>query len=319
MTQPPLVSVIIPTYNRATTVGLSIDSALAQTYRPLEIIVVDDGSTDATHDTLLSYGDRIRPIRRENGGPSAARNTGAAAASGEIIAFLDSDDLWIPDKIERQVRLMQQGGGKVPCCICNAALMGDDGPRTTSFQVGGVLSSMDEGYWLNPAPLIATRFILFNQVVAIRRSAFESVGGFDEGMRLLEDHDLAFRLALLGPWAFLSAPLVEKHEDGTGIGVQAMGDPTRHALAWKSVLERFIRQDLSHQPRVARLVATAITDVEFEIRAVQLRHGSSPFHRLLGRIFLRGLRLKGSIRRRLPSWPQVEASELPSAGASANP
>lgn len=304
---PPLVSVIIPAYNRAGTIARSIDSVLVQTYRWIEVIVVDDGSTDHTDEVVETYGDRVILIRQPNGGPSSARNTGAACAKGEIIAFLDSDDTWKPEKLERQVELMVHGGSEVPCCICNAALIEEDGTTRNSFEVSGVESELSEGYWLNPAPIIATRFVLFNQVVAIRRDAFEAVGGFKESMRLLEDHDLAFRLSLLGPWAFVSEPLVDKYNDSEGIGVLAMKDPTVHGSAWSNALKGFMKE--SHIPggEVDRCLRRNLRNVDVELRAVGLMRRPSVVARGTGRLLMLSLRVEGAIRRRLPSWPKIRA------------
>lgn len=105
--EPGLVSVLIPTFNRAYILGKTIESVLAQTYQPLEIIVVDDGSTDETRTLIESFGTRIRYIYQKNAGLAAARNMGLAAARGEFIAFQDSDDLWLPWKLQAQVALMR--------------------------------------------------------------------------------------------------------------------------------------------------------------------------------------------------------------------
>src|SRR5215212_11526906 len=102
----PLVSVVIPTYNRRRLVVEAVESALAQTYRPLEILVVDDGSTDGTEAELHRFGSAVRYLKQPNQGAAAARNRGIRAATGELVAFLDSDDLWAPAKIEKQVALM---------------------------------------------------------------------------------------------------------------------------------------------------------------------------------------------------------------------
>lgn len=303
----PLVSVIIPTYNRHDTVGRSIESVLLQTYRPMEVIVVDDGSTDSTLEVLEGYENAIRVVARANGGPSAARNSGVSVAKGEIIAFLDSDDTWRPEKLTRQIKLLLDGGSGVPCCVCNSSLMDDAGSAQTSFGVSNVDCGLKEGYWMNPAPLVATRFILFNQVVAIRKSAFEKVGGFKENMRLLEDHDLAFRLALLGPWAFVAEPLVEKYNDTEGVGVQAMRDPRRHSEAWSQVLAGFLREELDDYPDVERIVRRALMDVATEIRAVDLIHSGHWLSSRTGKLLMFSLRARGKIRRRLPSWPVVKA------------
>ena len=105
---PVLVSVVTPAFNVGWCVGRAIDSVLGQSLRELEIIVVNDGSTDDTRDVLAAYGDSIRAIDQANGGMSAARNTGIRAARGAFIAFLDADDWWLPEKLARQIDLMQR-------------------------------------------------------------------------------------------------------------------------------------------------------------------------------------------------------------------
>jgi glycosyltransferase involved in cell wall biosynthesis len=114
MSAEPLVSVIIPTYNRAGVICKSIDDVFRQTYKNIELIVIDDGSTDDTQATLRRYGSRIRWFTQANSGPSAARNRGLEVSRGDIIAFQDSDDLWEPTKLERQVRIMEKFGDVVP-------------------------------------------------------------------------------------------------------------------------------------------------------------------------------------------------------------
>lgn len=208
MNNGPLVSVIIPTYNRADLVGRAVDSVLGQTYRDIEVVVVDDGSTDGTQQALAKYGDRIRVIRQGNAGPAAARNRGVGLCRGGILAFLDSDDIWLPGKLKRQVDLLEKAGEKIPCCLCNCTMHYTNAPLTTSFLKAVLVAREDEGLWLNVARVVVTRFVLFNQTAAIRRWALDRVGGFDESLRLLEDYDLLLRLSLLGPWAFIREPLV---------------------------------------------------------------------------------------------------------------
>lgn len=312
---PPLVSVIIPTYNRADTIRRSIDSALAQSYRPIEVIVVDDGSSDATRDVLEDYGNRIIYIHQNNAGPSVARNTGVGLARGEFIAFLDSDDTWRPTKIARQVRLLLAGGERVPCCICNASLIDGDESTTSTFEVSDVISNLQEGFWMNPAPIIATRFILFNQVVMVRRAAFERVGGYKPQMRLLEDHDLAFRLAQLGPWAFIAEPLVAKDNSTNGIGVVATLDPLVHSQAWLTALEEILTEATSGNPKVAHLVRRALADVQTEIRAEKMLRNSNQLGRLVARIWLLVMQRRQALRRRLPGWPRVLALDTMPSGS----
>jgi len=213
MVKRPIVSVVIPTYNRAKMICATIDNVLKQTYRDFELIIVDDGSTDDTLSTLRSYGDRIRVISQANAGPAVARNRGAEAARGEIIAFQDSDDLWKPTKLERQVALLEKLGPSVPCCLCNVRMRVVEGKDVTSFDVSLIHPEHEEGLWLNVPEVLATRFLIFNQAVAIRRDVFERVGGFDTSLKYLEDYDLPLRLSLEGPWAFIREPLVIYGED----------------------------------------------------------------------------------------------------------
>jgi glycosyltransferase involved in cell wall biosynthesis len=207
MNSDPLVSVIIPTYNRSEIVLRAIDNVFQQTYRNLELIIVDDGSTDDTQSKLRKYGDRIRLITQSNAGPAVARNRGAKAARGEIIAFQDSDDLWKSTKLERQVALLTEYK-LAPCCLCNTLMSVVDGKKWTSFGDSLIDLQHPEGLWLNVSDVLATRFVLFNQAVAIRRKVFDKVGGFREDLRYLEDYDLPLRLSLEGPWAFIREPLV---------------------------------------------------------------------------------------------------------------
>src|SRR4051812_8939960 len=166
MSADPLVSVVIPTYNRAGIIGRTIDNIFEQTYRRFELIVVDDGSTDDTPATLAKYGSRIRAIRQNNAGPAIARNRGAAAAVGEIIAFQDSDDLWNPKKLERQVRSLQRHTSAL-CCLCNVQMPTSERGPSTSFDHSLIQPPEEEGLWLNPLDVLSTRFVLFNQAAAI--------------------------------------------------------------------------------------------------------------------------------------------------------
>jgi glycosyltransferase involved in cell wall biosynthesis len=205
----PLVSVIIPTYNRSSLICKTVENVLRQTYQKLEVIVVDDGSTDDSLERLRVFGSRIRVITQENGGPSAARNKGLEVASGEIIAFQDSDDEWLPTKLERQVSILDRAGKEVPCCICNATMHFRGKPPITSFNLAFIHPALPEGIWSNVAEVLSSTFILFNQCAAIRSDALRRVGGFDESLRFMEDYDLSLRLLSEGnSWAFISDPLV---------------------------------------------------------------------------------------------------------------
>ena len=194
---PPLVSVVIPTYNYGRYVTEAVDSALAQTYPAVEVIVVDDGSTDDTRERLAAYGDRIRYIYQANAGLSAARNTGIRAASGPFVAFLDSDDAFHPRKLELQMALFAA--------------------RPELGLVGTAQFSDEPRVWADIAPpapridlslddiVIRSRFAPSSAVA--RRECFAAVGEFDTDLRSVEDRDMWLRIAARFPVAAVEAPL----------------------------------------------------------------------------------------------------------------
>jgi glycosyltransferase involved in cell wall biosynthesis len=278
MTEQPLVSVIIPTYNRAGIVGGTIENLFQQTYRNIEVIVVDDGSTDNTQSKLEFYGYRIRWLAQKNAGPASARNHGIAMAKGEIIAFQDSDDAWHPTKIERQVSLLQRAGPSVVCCVCNSIVQLPH-CSVRAFEHAPVSFPIEEGIWLNAAEVLATRFFLFNQVVAVRREVLVRIGGFDESLRLMEDLQLALRLSLEGPWAFIREPLATRQEKGERTlgheatpritsennvrireGILRVVESSRELAPLKPMMEKALRRALRGRRAAELQSGTAVTD-----------------------------------------------------------
>ena len=294
-----LVSAIIPTYNRAKTIERAVNSVLAQTWKEMEIIVVDDGSTDQTVEILKAYGTQIRVIRQQNGGASAARNTGIKAATGEIISFLDSDDEWLPLKTERQVKLLQRTESSgVNCCVCNATMLFGTG-TVTSFAAAGLHPKLREGIWTNPAEVLTMNFLFFNQVAAVRREALDQSGYFREDLDIMEDYDLALRLSLLGPWAFIADPLVVWHEDaGSGLS-RNIGQLDLCRRVFK------ILNDLGNSAKFGPLLSSAPLLhrqrlLKRMIDALVLSSQPGRIHRLSGRLQLLCLKIHGAICRRLP-------------------
>lgn len=301
----PLVSVVIPTYNRASTIAKAVQSVLQQSYRAVEVIVVDDGSTDATQKILRPFASKIHVVHQTNVGPSSARNNGIKIATGTILAFLDSDDEWLPGKIEEQVALLNLGGKEMPCCVCNAFVLDNSGFRGTSFQIAGLRPTRESGRWVNPAEVLATRFLLFNQTVAVRREAVEKVGGFREDLWLLEDYDLALRLALLGNWGLISKPLVVKHNETGGIGVIAMNDKRRQLRARETALRGFLPEVTLSNGKIRQLIERALAAVQLEIRASNRAESPQIATRFGGHLLLAALRLGSAMQRRLPRWPKA--------------
>ena len=201
------VSVVIPTFNRADIVTKAIDSALAQTRPPDEVIVVDDGSSDDTRDRLKQYGDRIRYIHQDNAGVSIARNTGVLAARGEWIAFLDSDDEWVAEKLAIQLSDLMRHDGLI-AHVSDVAIIMSDGRQISPF---GVCGRQDvggaSGILARPlADLLTVPFM--TPAFVVRRNALIKAGLFDKEMSVYEDQDAFARVALQGPWGISTRQLV---------------------------------------------------------------------------------------------------------------
>jgi len=181
MNNQPLVSVIIPLYNNEKYICAALDSVFAQDHLNMEVIVVNDGSTDKSLMELEPYLDRIMLIDQVNGGASSARNTGILASAGKYVAFLDADDLWLPGKITAQVEFLESNGDFGLVCV-NLCRSGDK-EKVLINQSGWIMDSL-----LNSCEL-------WTSAVMVKRSVIDSVGVFDETLMVGEDYDLWLRIA----------------------------------------------------------------------------------------------------------------------------
>ena len=192
----PVVSVIVPAFNASRWIGMSLDSVIAQTLREIEVIVVDDGSVDDTPEVVAAIAQRdprVRLIRRDNGGVGAARNTGILAASGRFIAPLDADDLWDPEKLEKQVRRIEQRGKRTAMIYCWYEQVDEDGNilgACCPFTVEGVARRA----------IILRNFVGNASVPLFRAEAIEKTGLYltreeQKGVQGCEDWDMSIRLA----------------------------------------------------------------------------------------------------------------------------
>jgi glycosyltransferase involved in cell wall biosynthesis len=205
MPERPLVSVIVPAYNVECYVAAAIDSALAQTYAPVEVVVVDDGSTDRTAEVIAGYGDRVVTVSQENRGLAGARNSGIRAASGSILALLDADDLWLPERLDRMVPVLTGRPG-IGMVTSDAYVM-DETVRTTKRCYGDRRRYPFPAHEDEQLDIIAKRNFLFISVV-FRRELVDRCGTFDESMRRAEDYELWTRFLLSGSRAaFVPEPL----------------------------------------------------------------------------------------------------------------
>jgi glycosyltransferase involved in cell wall biosynthesis len=210
------VSVIIPTYNRCAMLLEAIDSVFAQTTEAFELIVIEDGSTDGTSEHLMRLGKSIRIERIEHSGPAAARNRGVALALAPLIAFLDSDDLWAPTKLERQLAFMRAN----PAC---AILQTDEIWIRNGRRVNpGVRHRKRAGDIF----IDSLRTCLISMSATMMRTdLFRSLGGFDEIMTAAEDYDLWLRILIDHEAGLLDEPLVTRrggHPDQTSATTPAI-------------------------------------------------------------------------------------------------
>jgi len=198
----PFFAVVIPVHNRPGELARAVDSVLAQTCRDFELVVVDDGSTDATSEVAASYGDRIRLIRQENAGVSAARNRGIAATRAPWIALLDSDDAWRPDKLARQRRFAEE---RPDCSILQAnEIWVRNGrrvnpPETHRKRDGRIFRESLARCMVSPS------------AVALRRDLFERYGPFDERLPACEDYDLWLRITAFEPVGLIDEDLLTRY------------------------------------------------------------------------------------------------------------
>jgi glycosyltransferase involved in cell wall biosynthesis len=239
----PLVSIIIPTRNREARVPAAIDSVLNQTQQDFELIVVDDGSTDATQEVLRAYGSRIACLRIDPAGPSAARNRGIAAAQADLIAFLDSDDLWLPRKLERQLAHYSSNGDVAVSQTREVWIR--NGVRVNARAKHRMHSGWIYEHCL---PLC----IVSPSSVMIHRRVFDHVGLFDESMPACEDYDLWLRIAPHYPIHLIDEELIIKY--GGHADQQSRRIPALDCLRIKAICKSLDSGDLNDDQRAAAVM-----------------------------------------------------------------
>ena len=196
------VSVIIPTYNRKHTLGRAIESIISQTIKPLEIIIVDDGSNDGTREWIKQEYPFIKYLNQNNSGVSASRNRGIFSANGNWIAFLDSDDEWIPEKLERQLSILSSDKEAVFCHTNEIWIR--NGTRVNQMRKhekygGYIFEKCLDMCRISPSSSI------------IKKEVFDHIGYFDESLIVCEDYDLWLRIAAHYKILFLDQPLIKKY------------------------------------------------------------------------------------------------------------
>ncbi|MFN0277451.1 MAG: glycosyltransferase family 2 protein [Pyrinomonadaceae bacterium] len=203
------ISVIIPNYNYGRYLRQAVQSALDQTLRPHEIIVVDDGSTDESKEILRGFGDSIKIIEQSNKGVAAARNNGAEIADGEFLAFLDADDYWHNEKLEKQMEKFDSDA-EIGFVHCGHSNVDENGVHLDDYISG------QEG-WVASELLRFQEVVIANTII-VRREVFKKVGGYDTNRELhpSEDWDLCYRLARVCKLGFVRESLLYYRQHGQG-------------------------------------------------------------------------------------------------------
>jgi glycosyltransferase involved in cell wall biosynthesis len=218
----PLVSVVIPVYNGERFLRESLESVFAQTYQDYEIVCVDDGSKDVSLTILNDYRDRIKVVQQANTGQAGARNTGVKTGIGKYIAFLDQDDRWYPQKLERQVAILE-ANPEAAMVHCDMDWIDDTGHVTQQSVTSATRRSTQNG--LTMTQLVGWDPNIYPSTMLVRRVAFDRIGGFAPELRCGEDIDLMLRLRQEGLFIFLEETGTQYRKHSTnfsGSGSDAM-------------------------------------------------------------------------------------------------
>lgn len=249
------IDVIIPAYNAAKFVGEAVESALAQTYPDKQIIVVDDGSTDATKQVLSKYEERIRYIYQSNQGVAAARNKGIHAGTGKYIAFLDADDIWYPEKLEKQIAVLENNQ-KAGFVYCDNFFVNEKRQLSESY---GYKVFLKKG---NILPDLFCRYFLITSSLLMRRACFEWIGYFDESLKVGEDYDFFLKLAFAFPAEVIEEKLWERRVSKTSLSRQDF------VLDWQTdinTLNKFIKKHKFFAELFKPIVDERLSECHFDL------------------------------------------------------
>lgn len=271
----PHLSVIIPTYNRTPLLLAAVQSVLAQSYGADEIIVADDGSAQPPRSLIEGLDPRVRFLQLPHRGrPAVTRNRALAVASGELVAFLDDDDLWRPDKLARQVALLDKDPA-LGFVYSDVERLQPDGSRSAPLlapqqkRSGPLLSSLIEDCYLHPSTVI------------VRRRLLDAAGGFDETLKSAEDYDLWLRLAARAPGGCVPLPLVAIRHSHASISQR------REIATYRAViraLERLAGKaplTVAQRLRLRRVLSRRYVHLSILLGARRRRLAASPLRRAL--------------------------------------
>ena len=265
-----LISVIIPTYNAAAFIEQALDSVLAQSYRQFEVLVVNDGSTDNTETIIKNYSDtRIRLISQDNGGLSNARNTGIRSARGDYLAFLDADDYWMPEKLNKQIELLKHHP-EIGFCSTHTRV---ETPEGVFLNV-----------WPCPEISISTLHTIFAQnatitgsgsSVMVKKELQIQAGFFDESLTSLEDIDMWMRYAAIAEYSCLSETLtvITKRPDSMSRNLATMRENAIKVLRKnKTLLDQSSQKSFWHSCYASMLCDYAKWEARSGLKKQSLLH-----------------------------------------------
>jgi len=264
----PFVSVVIPTYNRVQQTIAAIESVLAQTHPNFEIIVVDDGSTDGSGEAIQQFvsqrSNRNAPIHylsQPNQGAAGARNTGIARARGEYIAFLDSDDAWLPEKLEWQMRAVEQFKRECGACFTDARLVNNSGMDVSSFHLYGRHYQQTIGIDPDATVSLANSFSGFwVSTLLARADLVRQIGGFSPDISFVEDRDFHFRLSLVTSIAYVNKQLIRTDRTPSPPGSTCRPWDKTELQLWQQqhLLEKWLRMEPALPPELHRIVVRGL-------------------------------------------------------------
>lgn len=289
------VSVIIPAYNAAEFISRAIDSVLAQTHRPDEIIVVDDGSTDATKETVARYGTKIIYIHQPNAGPGAARNKGIQTATSQFVAFLDADDEWLPDKLHLQTALLKANpnltwaGTDFYNCLCQQKRKA---PATDPVKAKKLLAN--KAYYQNYFAAFIAEVAGWTSTIIVKRRTIIDAGLFQTDSHLAEDIDTWFRIAHRNPnFGFVPRPLAIYHmQTGQNISIKY-----RDTVSYCDFLDRHLKLAVeansaqAFEPCAAVQIKKWIRSLLFAARKDDIRQMLTHYKHLLSPCYIAIIRL----------------------------
>lgn len=290
MSHSPLVSVVIATYNMAAYLPLAVRSALTQTYRNIEVLIVDDGSTDGTRDAIepLLEDARVRYLFQENKGQAAAKNHGIRESRGEYVAFLDADDIWVPDKLDAQMPLFvsSETVGLVYSAVTYIDERGIPIPKASGKLHRGRVSG----------PLLFSNFVGFSSSV-VRRKCFDRLGTFNEELGMGIDYDLWLRFSTQIEFDYVDRPLLYYR---SWPGQMSRNWTTRY-LRGIEIMKSFLRDfpDAVAKPTVDEAWAHTYAGFAYCMRTIGKKRKEA-----LG-LYLRALSYKPAY---LPAWRGIAAT-----------